>query len=125
MLDITSPKVVTPALLFAILSPGVLLQLPDTKALMTGKMSRNSVYVHAVVFALLYKVLAKYRGLIIRPADLIVPTVLFVLLSPGMILSLPSNKISSGQTSLTSVIIHTLVFMIVYAFLRKTFPQYY
>ena len=125
MLDITSPKVVTPALLFAILSPGVLLQLPDTKARMTGKMSHNSVYVHAVVFALLYKILAKYRGLIIRPADLIVPTVLFVLLSPGMILSLPSNKISSGQTSLTSVIIHTLVFMIVYAFLRKTFPQYY
>ena len=131
MLDITSSKVSVPTVLFALLSPGVLLQIPDKipfrnmNAFMTGKTSRNAVLVHAGVFAILYRLIAKQMGLVLMPADLIVPTILFVLLSPGILLSLPSNKISSGQTNLTAVLIHALVFAVVFAFLRKTFPKYY
>lgn len=131
MLDITTQKVSVPTALFALLSPGVLLQIPDKipfrnmNAFMTGKTSRNAILVHAGVFALVYRLIAKQLGLVLMPADLIVPTILFILLSPGLVLSLPSRNISSGQTNLTSVMIHTLVFAVVFALLRKTFPKYY
>lgn len=131
MLDITSSKVAIPSALFLILSPGVFLQLPDKipecdkNAFMSGKTSKSSVVVHAVVFALLYHLIANKMGLVLVPNDIIIPTILFMLLSPGMILSLPSKNISSGQTNLTSAFIHTLVFAFVFAFLRKSFPQYY
>lgn len=124
-------KVSVPSALFALLSPGVLLQLPDKiplknkNAFMTGQTSVISVLVHAGVFALVYRLIAKQLGLVLVPNDIIIPTVLFVLLSPGMILTLPSSKIASRQTNLTSVLIHTIVFAIVFAFLRKTFPKYY
>ena len=131
MLDLTSSKVLVPSVLFAILSPGMVLQLPDkipgknANAFMSRQMSKNSVLVHAIVFALVYKLISKQLGLSIVKNDLIVPTVLFVLLSPGLLLSLPSTKLSSGQTSPTSVLIHAFVFAVVFAFLRKQFPKYY
>jgi hypothetical protein len=31
----------------------------------------------------------------------------------------------SGQTSITAVIVHAVVFALVYGLLRKVFPQYY
>ena len=130
-MDITSAKVITPALLFAVLSPGVLLQIPDKipflnkDAFMTGKTSKCSVLVHAAVFALVYRLIAKQLGLVLVPNDIIIPSILFILLSPGVLLSLPSTKLMSGQTNLTSVAIHTLVFAVVFAFLRKSFPKYY
>ncbi len=125
MLNVSSRKVVIPAALFALLSPGVLLQLPDNLKLGTGQTSRRSVIVHAIVFAILYRLIAAQQGMVLQPADLVVPTVLFVLLSPGMLLSLPSTNIASGRTNTMSVLIHTLVFILVFAFLRKQFPQYY
>lgn len=45
---------------------------------------------------------------------LLVPTALFILLSPGLLLSLPSTKIASMQTSAQSSVIHALVFVLVY-----------
>ena len=125
MLNVSSRKVIIPAALFALLSPGVILQLPDTTKLGTSQTSRRSVIVHAIVFACIYRLIAAQQGMVLQPTDLIVPTVLFILLSPGMLLSLPSTKIASGQTNLTSVLIHTLVFVLIFAFLRKQFPQYY
>jgi hypothetical protein len=50
-------------------------------------------------------------------ADIIVPGVLFVALTPGVILS-----ITSGQTA---VGIHAVVFSLFYALLRGQFPEYY
>ena len=61
-------------------------------------------------------------------ANIIVPVILFVLLSPGVLLTLPplsKGVYMSGQTSVTAVIVHALVFGGVYALLRKVFPQYY
>ena len=53
-------------------------------------------------------------------ANIIVPVILFIILSPGVLLSLPA-----GGSLLTKVFTHAAVFAVVYYFLRKTFPQYY
>ena len=53
--------------------------------------------------------------------NLFVPFVLFILLTPGQLLTLPSN--SSPQIEKT--ITHGLVFVALYALLRKMFAKYY
>ena len=129
MLDISSPKVSIPVSLFMALSPGLLLQLPDTTKISTMETSRCSVLFHAMVFMIAYRVLAsKIFGLILTPADLIVPTVLFMALSPGMLLTLPASSkgvFASGQTNVSAILTHALVFAVIFALLRKNFPQYY
>lgn len=128
MININSPKVSTPAALFALLSPGLIFELPDTFKINTMKTSRQSVIFHALVFVLVYSMVAKSMGLVLRQTDLIVPGVLFILLSPGMFLTIPQGSngmFMSGQTSMVSILTHTLVFAIIFALLRKTFPQYY
>ena len=127
-MDISGPKVCTPAALFMLLSPGFLLQLPDTQNVATLKTSTQSVLFHALVFMLVYRVVARMMNLVLVPTDLLVPTVLFILLSPGMLLTLPPGPkgvFQSGTTSLNAIMVHTLVFAVVFAFLRKTFPQFY
>lgn len=52
--------------------------------------------------------------------NIIIPALLFILLSPGVLLSLPP-----GQPLLVQVLTHALVFAGVYYGLRVTFPQYY
>ena len=53
-------------------------------------------------------------------ANILVPVLLFVLLSPGVLLSLPP-----GAGHLTQVVTHAVVFAVVYSVLRMVFPQYY
>jgi hypothetical protein len=132
-IDITGPKVCTPAALFFLLSPGLILQVDSIpknlkSLLFTMNTSRDAVLVHALVFMVVYRLVAKMMGLVLKPMDILVPTVLFVLLSPGMLLTLPPGKggvFRSGQTSLEAIMVHTLVFAVVFALLRKTFPQVY
>lgn len=76
---------------------------------------------HALVFLILYRLVAKKMGLVLTQADLIVTTALFISLSPGMLLTLPGGK----GTNPTAVLIHSLVFAVVFALLRKQFPLYY
>lgn len=52
--------------------------------------------------------------------NVIVPVLLFVLLSPGVLLSLPP-----GSSHLVQVLTHAVVFGVVYTVLRMTFPQFY
>jgi len=129
MLDISGPKVAIPASLFALLSPGLLLELPDKVGKFgTMQTSRRAVLFHALVFLIVYKLSAHGKGIALRKLDLIVPTILFILLSPGNLLTIPptSNGLfMSGQTSMAAIAVHSLVFAIVFAFLRKTFPEYY
>ena len=134
MMNVSSPKVVIPSALFALLSPGLLLQLPEkipfmnANAIGTMKTSKMSVFFHALVFMIVYKVVAKMRGIVLKPADLLVPTILFMLLSPGMLLSLPPEGgalVRSGNTGYTQIIVHALVFALVFSFLRTAFPTVY
>lgn len=53
-------------------------------------------------------------------ANILVPVLLFIVLSPGVLLSLPP-----GASLLTQVLTHAVVFAVVYSGLRMTFPQYY
>jgi len=52
--------------------------------------------------------------------NIIIPMVLFVVLTPGVLLALPP-----GSSLLVQSVTHAAVFGAVYYGLRKTFPQYY
>jgi hypothetical protein len=127
--DITSAKVATPAALFLALTPGFIIST-DGKSLNFMKNKTNSTYVffHALVFFLVYSLVAKQLNLILTKTDLLVTTFLFILLSPGMLLTIPPGSgglYKSGQTSMASQLTHTFVFALVFAILRKQFPKYY
>lgn len=130
MTDLASPKLLIPAVLFSVLSPGVLLQIPDkipgrnANALRTMQTSRLSILFHALVFIVVYKLVSMALGLVLTQADLVVPLVLFALLSPGMLVSLPPGG-EPGSTSMTKVLVHTIVFAVIFALLRYKFPQFY
>lgn len=119
MLDVTSPKLLVPTALFVLLSPGLLLKLPSTNiaSMTTDKLA---VFIHALVLVLVYWSLTKFKVLpyTITKADLLVPALLFVLLSPTI---LPIFK----KTGISEILMSSLVFIILFAILRKVFPQYY
>ena len=127
--DITSQKVAIPAALFLALSPGIILRTDGTSIkFRNGLTGRTAVLFHALVFFLVYSMIAKAMGLVLTKTDLIVTTTLFLVLSPGMLLTLPPGSkgvYMSGQTSPASAIVHTVVFALVFALLRKQFPKYY
>jgi hypothetical protein len=127
--DITSQKVSIPAALFLALSPGILLRTDGTSIkFRDGLTGRTAVLFHALVFFLVYSLIAKAMGLVLTRTDLVVTTVLFLALSPGMLLTLPPGSkgvFMSGQTSPASTLVHTVVFALVFALLRKQFPKYY
>jgi len=127
--DITSKKVAIPAGLFLALSPGFLLTTNGKKLnFMNGKTSQMAVLFHALVFFLVYSLIAKAMGIVLTKTDLIVTTTLFIALSPGLLLTLPPGSggvIRSGQTSIPATLTHAVVFAVVFALLRRQFPQFY
>ena len=76
-------------------------------ALLSFTPNSNKI-INSLLFIVTYWTIAKAMGIILTRADLIVPMVLFLALSPGL-----SNT--------NTVLIRTLLF----ALLRKFFPQYY
>jgi len=127
--DITTQKVAIPAALFIALSPGLLLKTDGSSvSFMNRKTDQMSVFFHALVFFLVYSLLAKALGLVLTQTDLVVTTALFVALSPGLLLTLPpgvGGVFMSGQTSVESVMTHTVVYAVIFALLRRQFPQFY
>lgn len=123
MFDVTGPKVLIPAILFAVLSPRMLLALPPGAGLLI-----QAVF-HALVLSLVYWAIAKFvLKISLTKTDLFVPAFLFVLLTPGLLLTIPPKNgglLLSGQTSAMAVGAHTLVFALAFAFLRGQYPQYY
>ena len=127
--DITSQKVAIPAALFLALSPGVLVTTAGRNVkFMNGKTNQMAVFFHALVFFLVFSLVAKAMGLVLTQTDLIVTTTLFIALSPGLFLTLPPGSggvFRSGQTSVSAAFTHAVVFAVVFALLRKQFPQFY
>lgn len=124
-LDITSPKVFTPALLFAVLSSGMVFFMQKNGANQFGSV----LLVNALIFALIYYAVMKFllRKELTR-ADILVPLLLFVVLTPGVLLTIPPGSkglFMSGQTSTAAVAVHTLVYAVLFAFLRAQFPKAY
>jgi len=127
--DIATRKVAIPAALFIALSPGLLLTT-DGKTIryMSGDTNQMAVLFHGLVFFLVYSLIARIMGLVITKTDLIVTTALFIALSPGLLLTLPpgsSGVFRSGQTNPQSIIVHAIVYAIIFASLRRQFPQFY
>ena len=95
---------------------------------MNGKTNQMAVLFHALVFFLVYSLIAKAMGLVLTKTDLIVTTTLFIALSPGLLLTLPPGSggvLRSGQTSIPAALTHAVVFAVVFALLRRQFPQFY
>ena len=123
---ITSQKVAIPAILFLALSPGMILKTDGTKiSFKNMSTDRLSVFFHGLVFFLVYSLIAKAMGLVLTQNDLLVTTTLFMVLSPGMLLTIPPGKFMSGKTSQSAILVHTIVFALVFALLRKQFPKFY
>jgi hypothetical protein len=127
--DITSQKVAIPAALFLALSPGVLVTTAGKNVkFANGKTNQMAVFFHALVFFLVYSLVARAMGLVLTKTDLLVTTALFLALSPGLLLTLPPGSggvFRSGQTSLPAALTHAIVFAVVFAVLRRQFPQFY
>ena len=127
--DITAQKVAIPASLFFALSPGVLLTTDGRKLkFLNGQTSQMATIFHALVFFLVYSLIAKAMGLVLTKTDLIVTTGLFLALSPGLLLTIPPGSggvLRSGQTSVQAALTHAVVFAVVFALLRRQFPQFY
>lgn len=127
--DITSQKVAIPAALFLALSPGILVTTAGKNVkFMNGKTNQMAIFFHALVFFLVYSLIARAMGLVLTKTDLIVTTSLFLALSPGLLLTLPPGSggvFRSGQTSIPAALTHAIVFAVVFALLRKQFPQFY
>jgi hypothetical protein len=112
-------KIIIPFVLFQVLSPGVFT---------TMKTSVQDVLINALIFVGAYWAIARVLGITLTKADLIVPATLFLLLSPGILLTFPPGSngfFRSGQTSVAAVITHAVVFAIIFALLRKQFPSVY
>jgi predicted acylesterase/phospholipase RssA len=91
--NLTSQKVAIPAALFLSLSPGVLLTTAGKNVKFANrKTSQSAVFFHALVFFLVYSLIAKAMGLVLTKTDLLVTTALFIALSPGLLLTLPPGS---------------------------------
>ncbi len=52
---------------------------------------------------------------------------LFIILSPGLLLTLPAGSrgvFMSGQTSILAILVHAVVFFYLYRYLRSVYPEY-
>jgi hypothetical protein len=112
-------KLLVPAVLFATLSPGFFTSM---------KTSVPDVFLNALILVAVYWCIARVLGLTLTKADLIVPAVMFLVLSPGFLVTLPPGPggiFMSRETSTSSIVVHTIVFTVIFATLRKVFPKVY
>ena len=124
--NVTSKKVAIPSILFLALSPGMLLKTNGMKLnFKSVSTDTPSIFFHGLVFFLAYSTIAKCMGLVLTQNDLLVTTSLFMLLSPGLLLTIPPGQFMSGKTSQSAILVHTIVYALVFAVLRKQFPQFY
>ena len=128
MIDISGPKVSIPAGLFALLAPGMIVNLPNSHKLFSLKTSLHAVLFHSMIFLILYRISAAAAGIVLNQTELVVPTILFILLNPGVFITVPPGPGGvwrSGETNVSAIITQALMFAIIFAFIRKTFPLYY
>lgn len=107
------PKVLTPALLFAVLSPGLIVTLPNKLLGSTSPLAQSLVY--ALLYLFVYNLVAtQLMGLVLTQTDLLVTAGLYFLLN-----------IRGGGCGVNTVVTRTIIFICIFAFLRKQFPQFY
>jgi hypothetical protein len=126
-------KTIVYSILFLILSPGFLINLyPGPKGyLLSGETSYVSILIHTLLLAFIIVTLEdkklldlKFKNILthlnrIESRELIsvVTILLFVLLSPGLLLTIPSGPngfFLSKETSHLAIFIHTIIFIFVF-----------
>ena len=122
LMSLTKNKdVMKMVLLFVLLSPGLLVQLPssNTNQFEVGvnnmKTSHCSVMMHALVLLLVLM----YNG--VPQHKVMLAVLLFVLLCPGFVLELPSqddHRLFTNRTSYESIAVHAVVFFVLYGALK-------
>jgi len=135
-------KTITYGLLFLVLQPGFLVTLyPGDKGIfLSSETNYISIFIHTFVLAILLTMFEERRSLdppknivtqltTLETRDLfsVVTILLFVILSPGLIFTLPSEEggmLFSLETSRMSVIIHTLIFIFSFGFLVNIIDKY-
>jgi hypothetical protein len=124
-IDITSQKVFIPALLFAALNSGMVFFVKKNG----GNVFGPTLLINSLLFAVIYYVIMKFllKKNMTR-SDILVPIILYIILTPGVLLTIPPGSkglLTSGQTSTSATAVHTLVYAIVFSLLRSKFPSYY
>jgi hypothetical protein len=114
MFDITGPKVFVPALVFALLTPGLFISFPPGRSLLV------QAGFHAIIFSILNFIIIKYvTKVTVTKADFIMPMILFVLLTPHLLFSIPHGD------GIAPIAVHATLFAIMFAAIRGIFPEYY
>ncbi|KAL6350093.1 hypothetical protein AAG906_004031 [Vitis piasezkii] len=111
--------VVVATVLFVLLTPGLLCQIPGRgRVVEFGNMSTSglSILVHAVIYFALVTIFV----IAVSMADwgpVIVATVLFVLLTPGLLFQIPAKgrlvEFGNMSTSGLSILVHTVIYLVV------------
>eukprot|EP00243_Klebsormidium_subtile_P003767 TRINITY_DN17367_c0_g1_i1.p1 TRINITY_DN17367_c0_g1~~TRINITY_DN17367_c0_g1_i1.p1 ORF type:complete len:179 (-),score=52.72 TRINITY_DN17367_c0_g1_i1:560-1096(-) len=139
LLQRAATYLIVPTILFILLSPGLLLEIPARHhfiGLTTHHTSWQAILVHAVVFLILnYLIFLAFLSADRRPGDenrpafhdlsestmikalkySIIPTIVFIILSPGLLLTIPGAhnrwiEFTSFHTSVAAVFVHAAVF---------------
>ena len=107
------PKVITPAMIFAVLSPGLIVTVPNK--LLGGGSPLMTKAVYTLLYVFIYNLIAtQFMGLVLTQTDLLVTAGLYFLLNAR-----------GGTAGLDTIFVHTIIFIVIFAFLRKQFPQFY
>jgi uncharacterized membrane protein (DUF441 family) len=94
------------------LSPLFLISIPPNANFFT------QVCMHAIILSILNYLIIKFGfRLNVSTTDIIVPSVLFVILTPGVFATIPNSPLSA-------IGVHSLVFALVWALLRGQFSRY-
>jgi len=128
-------KVIVHSFLFLLLSPGVILTLyPGEKGMfLSGETNYMSMIIHSFLLAFLLVCFEEKKYLDphtsiqtqltrIETKDIvpIITVLLFIVLTPGLIFTLPDNNegfLFSKKTNLIAVIVHTLIFIFLFGLL--------
>jgi hypothetical protein len=106
--DITGPKVLPPSLLFVVLSSGVV---------------KYGIAFNALLMTVLLTLIFRYiLRVTYKPADIIMPSLLYAVLQPGNLLTIPTGE---PENSPTVLITHTFIYAVTFALLRVQFPSFY
>ncbi|KAJ4901040.1 hypothetical protein Rs2_14991 [Raphanus sativus] len=110
--------------LFVLLTPGVLIQIPGKNRVVefgTFQTSGLSVIVHTLIYFTLVSPFQFYTATMADWAPVIVGVILFVILSPGLLFSLPGTNrgvdFGNLKTNGKAIAVHTLIFFAIYSIL--------
>jgi hypothetical protein len=107
MPDISGPKVMPANIIFCLYSFGVL--------------KEQTIFFKMLLMTVTLTVIYKYiLRLTYKPSDIVLPSVLYALLVPGNVFTLPGSPDSPAV-----IISHTIVYAFVFASLRGIFPNGY